>query len=340
MTGQGPWGPEQYDPRQHQQRIGQPPQQYPPQGQPWPQQGYQPPGWQQPGYGPQSPWGPQQYGPGQNQRGLQQPPAQYSSQGYGQVQAYALAQPPRPGWSPYAQPQYALPPVAPKSTAAGLILGLLWPGVGCMYAGRVGIGILLMGIWLISIPLVFVLGLGFITGFCVWVASAILGYTMTREWNSAHGIVSLSAGREHLPQIHPDGLEEPVRDVAAEVVERNPLHGLHLAGAGYARRPCNHLTRHVYEMCARVRMDPFAEYPHRPDGEANLLEDLARGLVGALARLGLAAGQDPRRSGVVRAAAHQQDAAALPGDDRDRGYPASGRAGDGDNRPVIRPDRE
>jgi hypothetical protein len=61
MTGQGPWGPGQYDPRQHQQRIGQPPQ-YPPQGQPWPQPGYQPPqgppGWQQPGYGQQPPWGP------------------------------------------------------------------------------------------------------------------------------------------------------------------------------------------------------------------------------------------------------------------------------------------
>ena len=69
MTGQGSWGPEQYDPRQHRQRLGQPPQEpYPPQGQPWPpQQGYQqpqyPPGWQQPGYGQPPPWGPQ-YAPG------------------------------------------------------------------------------------------------------------------------------------------------------------------------------------------------------------------------------------------------------------------------------------
>jgi hypothetical protein len=71
MTGQGPWGPRQYDPRQHQQRLGQPPQEpYPPQGQPWQQQGYQapqgPPGWQQPGYGQQPPWGPQ-YAPGPQQ---------------------------------------------------------------------------------------------------------------------------------------------------------------------------------------------------------------------------------------------------------------------------------
>lgn len=211
MTGQGPWGPEQYDPRQHQQRLGPPPQQYPPQGQPWPQQGYQPPqgppGRQQPGYGQQQPWGPQQYGPGQNQRVLQQPPAQYAPQGYGQVQPYAPPQPYQ-GYPQYGQPQYA-PPIAPKSTAAGLILGLLWPGVGCMYAGRVGIGILLMGIWLISIPLVFVLGLGFITGFATWIASAILGYTMTRDWNAAHGIVSLSAGREYLPRYTPTGSKNP-----------------------------------------------------------------------------------------------------------------------------------
>jgi hypothetical protein len=69
MTGQGPWGPEQYDLRQHQQRLGPPPQEpYPPQGRPWPpQQGYQqpqyPPGWQPPGYGQQPPWRPQ-YVPG------------------------------------------------------------------------------------------------------------------------------------------------------------------------------------------------------------------------------------------------------------------------------------
>lgn len=60
MTGQGPWGPEQYDPRQHRQHLGQPPwQPYEPQGQPRAQPGYQapqrPPGWQQPEYGQQPP---------------------------------------------------------------------------------------------------------------------------------------------------------------------------------------------------------------------------------------------------------------------------------------------
>ena len=159
--------PPQYDPRQHQQRV-------------------------------QS----QQRVQGQH-RVQAQPPAQYPPQGYGQVQPYAPPPyqgyappqspyqgyaPPYLAYPPYGQPQYA-PQVAPKSTAAGLILGLLWPGVGCMYAGRIGIGILIMAIWLISIPLMFV-GIGFVTGFCAWVASAALGYGLTREWNAKHGIVS------------------------------------------------------------------------------------------------------------------------------------------------------
>jgi hypothetical protein len=150
-----PWRPQQYDPSQHQQRA---------QGQPW-----------------------------------QSPPAHYPPQSYGQVQPYApppppyqAYAPPYPGYPHYGLPQYA-PPVAPKSTAVGLILGLLPPcGLGCIYAGRGGIGVLLIGLWLISIPLVFVFGIGFLTGFATWIVSAVLGYTMTREWNAAHGIVSLS----------------------------------------------------------------------------------------------------------------------------------------------------
>jgi TM2 domain-containing membrane protein YozV len=179
--GQPPWDPQgygqqdpqgqprqpQYDPRQHQQRVrarhrvqAQPPAQYPPQG-----------------YGQVQPYAPPPY------QGYAPPQSPY--------QGYAPPAPPYPaypGYPPYGQPQYA-PQVAPKSTAAGLILGLLWPGVGCMYAGRIGIGILIMAIWLISIPLMFV-GIGFVTGFCTWVASAALGYGLAREWNAKHGIVS------------------------------------------------------------------------------------------------------------------------------------------------------
>jgi len=131
----------------------------------------------------QPPWQPQPYSPDPHQRHFQGPPP-----GYGQVQPYAPL-PPYQGQPQYAAPRHA-PPVAAKSTAAGLILGLLVPGVGCMYAGRTGIGVLLLAIWLISFPLAFFV-IGFVTGFCAWVISAVLGYTMTRAWNTAHGIVSL-----------------------------------------------------------------------------------------------------------------------------------------------------
>lgn len=160
--------------------------QYPQQcsGQPWPPQYQQPQSWTPGQQG--GPWQPQ-YDPRQHQQRMQGPPT-----GYGQVQPYAPPLAPRQGYPQYAPPQYPLPPVAPKSTAAGLILGLLPPcGIGCMYAGRAGIGVLLIGFWLLSIPLVFVFGIGFLTGFATWIASAVLGYTMTREWNAAHGIVSL-----------------------------------------------------------------------------------------------------------------------------------------------------
>jgi hypothetical protein len=66
-------------------------------------------------------------------------------------------------------------------------------------------------------------------------------------------------------------------------------------------------------------VDPLAEHPHGFHGQPGLLKDFPdRGGFRALARLDLAAGQDPRRRAVVRAAAHQQQAAVLD-DDRD-GY--------------------
>lgn len=136
----------------------------------------------------QRPMTPAQWQPGQQQlppwTGSRQPvhqpqfhPAQPSA-------STGQAQPSRQ--AAYWQPQ---PAVAPKSTGTGLLLGLLIPGAGCMYAGRVGVGIAILAAWLISIPLAFFL-IGFFTGLVAWMVSAALGYTMTRDWNTAHGIVS------------------------------------------------------------------------------------------------------------------------------------------------------
>jgi hypothetical protein len=85
-------------------------------------------------YPQQQPWQPAPYQPDpyrQRFQGL--------APGYAQVQPYAPPPPPYQGYPPYAQPQYAAPRhaqlVAPKATGTGLVLGLLLPGVGCMYAG-------------------------------------------------------------------------------------------------------------------------------------------------------------------------------------------------------------
>jgi hypothetical protein len=66
------------------------------------------------------------------------------------------------------------------------------------------------------------------------------------------------------------------------------------------------------------RVVASAEYLPDPDGQPGLLEHFARrGPAGRLARLELAARQDPRRSAVLGPAADQQDAAVV-GDNRDR----------------------
>ena len=107
----------------------------------------------------------------------------------GQVQPWQPPQAYAP--QPYYPQQYGLPQtVRPRSPGTGLVLGLVLPGAGCMYAGRPGIGILILALWLISIPLVFVMFIGVLTGFACWVISAVLGWTMTRDWNAARGVMS------------------------------------------------------------------------------------------------------------------------------------------------------
>jgi TM2 domain-containing membrane protein YozV len=225
----------------------------------------QPPQYRQRGYGQQYPQGqprqPLQYGPTQHQQRVQGPPP-----GYGQVQPY-MAPPPYQGHLPYAQPQYA-PPVAPKSTGTGLVLGLLLPGVGCMYAGRVGIGVLIMGIWLISIPLVFVFGIGVLTGLGTWIASSVLGYTMTRGWNAAHGIVSLSAEQRResarlltaCVQVQLHRSVEAAWNVCSQVADRHPLHRIYLLGVHDAGLPRDHDARSVGQAHPVGRVDALAEH--------------------------------------------------------------------------------
>lgn len=169
MDSQRPHNPGQWPPRQ-QQPQWQPPQQRDP------RDGRQP----QPGQWPAQP----HY---LNQPGRDPYPARQWQQ------AAPERHYPQPQYSqvvPYAHPQYPQPvAVAPKSPAAGLLCGLLLPGLGCMVNGRGGLGAAILACWLVSLVLVLFL-VGWILAPACWIWSGIAGYKTAQSWNRAHGIIS------------------------------------------------------------------------------------------------------------------------------------------------------
>jgi TM2 domain-containing membrane protein YozV len=130
-------------------------------------------GWAMSGYQPQGHdprW--RQYPPPPPQQ--QYPPAPYQ-------QPYPPQYPP-PGWRPPMQ-------VAPKSTGLAVLLGLLIPGLGCMYAGRAWLGVAILAAWMVSLVLLLVI-VGWVLVPACWIASGVLGYTSAQTWNREHGIIS------------------------------------------------------------------------------------------------------------------------------------------------------
>jgi TM2 domain-containing membrane protein YozV len=143
-------------------------------------------GYQPQGYDPRRQQQPQQWG----QQPDYPPSFQQQQQQRAQVQPYAPApyqqpypqQYPPPGWQPPMQ-------VAPKSTGLAVLLGLLIPGLGCMYAGRAWLGIAILAAWMVSLVLLLVI-VGWVLVPACWVASGVLGYTSAQKWNREHGIIS------------------------------------------------------------------------------------------------------------------------------------------------------
>lgn len=89
---------------------------------------------------------------------------------------------PGPDW-------HVMPQVAPKSVLGALVISFFLPGVGAMYAGEVTWGIVILALWLVSIPLTLVT-IGFITGFICWIVGMISGVRAAQRWNREHGIIS------------------------------------------------------------------------------------------------------------------------------------------------------
>jgi TM2 domain-containing membrane protein YozV len=121
------------------------------------------------------------YGPGQARAREQYavPDQQYG------VQPYL----PQPGYpAGVAQPQGQLA-VAPRSPAISLIASFFIPGLGSMINNRVGIGILILGIYALGFILsFFIIGVPIAIG--AWIWGMVDGYQAAQAWNRAHGIIS------------------------------------------------------------------------------------------------------------------------------------------------------
>lgn len=84
-----------------------------------------------------------------------------------------------------------MPPVAvaAKNPAVSLLVSFFLPGVGSMVNGDVGIGVVILLLWLVSFPLMLVF-VGFFTVVVAFIWGLIDAYQGARRWNARHGIIS------------------------------------------------------------------------------------------------------------------------------------------------------
>lgn len=129
---------------------------------------------QQPQYPPQQP----------QSQSPQWPPQQYPQ--YPQQAVQPWQQQPRQWQSPYAPPGMA---VAPKSPGVALLISFFLPGVGSMYAGSVGLGVIILVLWLISAVAVFFV-IGWILAPACWIWGMIAAHMNAQRWNRERGIIS------------------------------------------------------------------------------------------------------------------------------------------------------
>lgn len=147
---------------------------------PRPYQGQWPPPQQQPQNPPQY----QQPQPGQ---WPQQQVPQYPPPPGQQVQPYQQQPYPPQQWqSPYAPPGMT---IAPKSPGLALLISFFLPGVGSMYAGSVGLGVIILILWLISVVTVIIV-IGWILAPACWIWGMIAACMNAQRWNRERGIIS------------------------------------------------------------------------------------------------------------------------------------------------------
>ena len=79
--------------------------------------------------------------------------------------------------------------IAPKSPGIALLLSALFPGVGSMYAGKVGKGVALLAGYIVGWLLTGIL-VGFVVVPLMWVWAMVASYNDAVAWNAKHGIKS------------------------------------------------------------------------------------------------------------------------------------------------------
>lgn len=178
VPGPNPGQPEPpASPQQHQVPAQQPP--YPPQ--------------HQPNYPPQhQPQHPMQHQPNQHQPNQHQQVQPYQPQPYQPQPQWQGAPAQYPAQHPAQYPAQfpgMQPMVKPRNPGVAAVLSFLWPGVGQIMNGDIGIGILMMVLVVIAwLSLMILIGIVLLPAIYIW--SIVDAYTKAKRWNQAHGIIS------------------------------------------------------------------------------------------------------------------------------------------------------
>lgn len=79
--------------------------------------------------------------------------------------------------------------VTAKNPAISLLVSFFVPGVGSLMNGDTTTGVVILVLFIVSIPLMFVL-VGFALYIGVWIWGMIDAYQGAQRWNARHGIIS------------------------------------------------------------------------------------------------------------------------------------------------------
>ena len=72
-----------------------------------------------------------------------------------------------------------------KNPGVAAVLSFFWPGLGQIYNGEIGKGVLFIVVQVINAVLAFIL-VGFVTGFIVWILGMVDAYQVAERHNAAH----------------------------------------------------------------------------------------------------------------------------------------------------------